>query len=465
MRKLIILLELVIFCFINQVYYGIDKGCTLRGIVTLQNSGGRPVQNVNINVFGAKPTTSDSFGMFRLVFAAKKPGDRVVLIVVKKGMEVVNRNELKVTLSSKPDDVQVRIVMCKIGERDKYAREYYDIAEQNINKNFEKIFKEIKNRNITIEEKNKKIAQLEEDKKAALAQIKDLSETFAKIDLDQASRLYKEAFAYFTKGEIDKAFATLDDAKIEEAVCQAREEKRKADESIKKSADSYVLKAQLSIIKLRFAQAENYFKKAIRLDPYNIINVGTYANFYLGQNQYNKALSLYKKALTISRDKYDRSITLNNMGNLYSDTSRFREAENAYNEALKIRRELAEKNKNAYLPYVATSLNNLGLLYIGSKRYTEAVKALNEALEIREKLAAENPDAFNIDLCDTSIPLSGLYILTSNEESIRANLNKALSMLNRAISILEKYPHVPRAQSLLEIAKKLKEMYLILVKK
>jgi tetratricopeptide (TPR) repeat protein len=120
------------------------------------------------------------------------------------------------------------------------------------------------------------------------------------------------------------------------------------------------------------------------------------------------------------------------------------------------RRELAQNNKNAYLPYVATSLHNLGLLYIGSKRYTEAVKALNEALDIREKFADENPDAFNIDLCHTLIPLSGLYILTQGEESMQSNSKKSISMLNRAIALLEKYPHVPKAQMLLETAKKLK---------
>jgi hypothetical protein len=90
---------------------------------------------------------------------------------------------------------------------------------------------------------------------------------------------------------------------------------------------------------------------------------------------------------------------------------------------------------------------------------------LNEALEIREKLAADNPDAFNIDLCSTLIPLSGLYIITSNKESMQSNSKKSISMLNRVISILEKYPHVPKAQSLLKTAKELKEMYLIFVKK
>ena len=43
-------------------------------------------------------------------------------------------------------------------------------------------------------------------------------------------------------------------------------------------------------------------------------------------------------------------MTLNNLANLYSATQRMKEAEQAYAEALAIRRKLAEANPDAYLP-------------------------------------------------------------------------------------------------------------------
>ncbi len=59
------------------------------------------------------------------------------------------------------------------------------------------------------------------------------------------------------------------------------------------------------------------------------------------------------------------------------DTQRLSEAENAYQEALKIRRELAEKNPAAYGPKLAQTLRNLANLYKANHQ-PEKVKALEE---------------------------------------------------------------------------------------
>ena len=45
--------------------------------------------------------------------------------------------------------------------------------------------------------------------------------------------------------------------------------------------------------------------------------------------------------------------TLNNLGNLYHDSQRLKEAEAAHREALDIRRQLAKTNPAAYQPDVA----------------------------------------------------------------------------------------------------------------
>jgi tetratricopeptide (TPR) repeat protein len=86
-------------------------------------------------------------------------------------------------------------------------------------------------------------------------------------------------------------------------------------------------------------------------------------------------------------------MTLNNLAILYCDTQRMGEAEKAYQEALSIRRQLAQANPEAYHPDVAMTLNNLALLYSGTQRMGEAEKALTEALTLRIELARKNPAA------------------------------------------------------------------------
>jgi len=61
------------------------------------------------------------------------------------------------------------------------------------------------------------------------------------------------------------------------------------------------------------------------------------------------------------------------------------QAEGAYNEALKIKRQLAEKNPDAFLPDVAMTLNNLGVFYETLKQYDKALDYFGEAVGYRER--------------------------------------------------------------------------------
>jgi tetratricopeptide (TPR) repeat protein len=83
---------------------------------------------------------------------------------------------------------------------------------------------------------------------------------------------------------------------------------------------------------------------------------------------------------------------LNNLAILYSDTQRMKESEQSYQEALTIRRRLAEANPEAYLPDVAVTLNNLANLYTATQRMKEAEDACDEARAILEPLWRQNPE-------------------------------------------------------------------------
>ena len=81
------------------------------------------------------------------------------------------------------------------------------------------------------------------------------------------------------------------------------------------------------------------------------------------------------------------AITLNNLGILEGTPSRLE-------EALKIYRELAQKEREIYLPYVAITLNNLGMLDSGKNRGNEARKEYAEALKMYRDLAQKEPETY-----------------------------------------------------------------------
>ena len=64
----------------------------------------------------------------------------------------------------------------------------------------------------------------------------------------------------------------------------------------------------------------------------------------------------------IAPDTPDRRDPLNNLGTIDSARNRMEAGRKEYEEAVKIYRELAEKNPENYLPEVAQMLNNLGLI-------------------------------------------------------------------------------------------------------
>ena len=82
---------------------------------------------------------------------------------------------------------------------------------------------------------------------------------------------------------------------------------------------------------------------------------------------------------------------LNNLGMFHGPQHRMEEAPKEYAEALKIGRELAQKNPDTYLSDVATMLNNLGMLHSPQHRMEEAPKEYEEALKIDRELTQKNP--------------------------------------------------------------------------
>ena len=105
-----------------------------------------------------------------------------------------------------------------------------------------------------------------------------------------------------------------------------------------------------------------------------------------------------------------------------SNLGRREEALAASQEAVDIRRRLAQTRPDAFLPDLATSLNNLGGHLSNLGRREEALAAIREAVDIRRPLAQTRPDAFLPDLANSLNNLgNGLSDLGRREEAIAAS--------------------------------------------
>ncbi len=161
-------------------------------------------------------------------------------------------------------------------------------------------------------------------------------------------------------------------------------------------------------------QALPYLKKAHRYQPGDFDYGFAYAVALQNQNQRQNAEAVYQDLLKTARSEPGKpgrvALILNNLAVLVDDdTSRRGEAEGQYQEALKIRRQLAQDNPKGYLPDVAMTLNNLAVLVTGdTRRRGEAEGQYKEALKIYRQLAQDNPAVYLPDVAMTLNNLANL---------------------------------------------------------
>jgi tetratricopeptide (TPR) repeat protein len=99
----------------------------------------------------------------------------------------------------------------------------------------------------------------------------------------------------------------------------------------------------------------------------------------------------------------------NNLGIADRDQNQMEEARREYEESLKIYRNLAQKDPETFLPYVAATLNDLGILDSDQNRMEEARKEYEESLNIYRNLAQKDPQAYLPEVAATLNNLGILY--------------------------------------------------------
>jgi protein O-mannosyl-transferase len=148
------------------------------------------------------------------------------------------------------------------------------------------------------------------------------------------------------------------------------------------------------------------------------------SNLDTGEKQMDEARRQYEEALKIRRDLAqqnpaaflpDMATTLNNLGNVNRLQNRMDTARQDYEEALRIHRQLSYQNIEPYPPDLAMALNNLGFLERVEKQTDKANAHFEEALKIYRQLARENPDTY---LPDMAMTLNNLAISEKDQNRL-----------------------------------------------
>ena len=149
----------------------------------------------------------------------------------------------------------------------------------------------------------------------------------------------------------------------------------------------------------------------------------------------------------------------NNLGIPDRDQNRMEDARKEYEESLKTYRELARKDPQTYLPYVAATLNDLVILNSDQNRMEEARKEYEESLKIYRKLAQKDPEAY---LPSVAATLNNLGILDRDKTRMKEALKTYRELAQKDPATYLLYVAITRnnlgnldsAQNLMEEARK-----------
>ena len=160
------------------------------------------------------------------------------------------------------------------------------------------------------------------------------------------------------------------------------------------------------------------------LEPDLVATLSHEGNLDTDQKRMDEARQQYEEALKIRRELAqqspaaylpDMATTLNNLGNVNRLQNRMDEARQNYEEALKIHHQLSQQNIEPYPPDLAMALNNLGFLERVEKQTDEADAHFEEALEIYRQLVRENPETY---LAEMAMTLNNLAISEKDQNRL-----------------------------------------------
>jgi tetratricopeptide (TPR) repeat protein len=375
------------------------EAATLKGFVRANELTGPPVPNVQVDAIGANATATDDSGKFTLELPARVPGEMVTLSVNKTGHVVVNEVQLRWPLPKDPDAEPLVLLLSKEDVREEMARRFYRL------KSFEAIEAAYQNRLRELKELQQataaEFAKLKTERDQAKAAAEKAAEELARLKLGQSSELYQEAMRLFLAGRVSDALNTLDADRLRQSVEESKQRKSIAEKGLADAIQAYLLRARLLTTQFRFDEAEKMYEEAMSAAPESLDAYFAYAMFNQRLNRHHKALPAYKRCEDLARrskDEIELARTLNNLGILHSAGNRMEDARKAFEEALKIRRQLAQQNPETYLRALADTLNNLGILYHDQNRVEDARKAYEEALDIYEDFAKKAPDRYGQDV-------------------------------------------------------------------
>lgn len=219
-----------------------------KGSVKEFNSGGKPIEGVQIAAMGAIATDTDGDGRFSLEFASMSPGNLISLPeIYKKGYEVVNGDSFNGWVLSEKKDMN--IVLAKAGVIDDAKNMYYEVAMANFSRKQSELVNQINQLytqgEMDAAQRRASLEELAAQSQEFMSRLDNYAEKFARINPDDLSELERNVIRLVSEGKIDEAMQLYDASGIVEDALQKMGQSKGASEDARDIVESLYRYADL----------------------------------------------------------------------------------------------------------------------------------------------------------------------------------------------------------------------------
>ncbi|MCL2291366.1 MAG: tetratricopeptide repeat protein [Bacteroidetes bacterium] len=463
-----ICLLLSAFCFLPLSAQQVQ----LKGVVTVQNSKthtgktqyvkNAEIEHVNVKNAKTKDVTGDD-GKFTLNIQGVGANTQTQIAVTLHGAYsdyvIVNEKELRdITLGRL---TPISVFICKKGDLEQRQAEMVGInmrkLEERLEKDKNRLQKELNDLRAKSDYMNVRYSEIKDSLNVisknidnAFERIKEYAKSMTLENLDDRDENYVKAYGAFSRGELDSVSYYLRDDELDlkyQKIVQLQHEAKKerelaailtesaqqkeeySENKLNELIKEWLLLARTYDMKNDYEKTMMYYEKVVYADTLNLDVFVEYAEYLYKIREFAKSEKYFQYCLAKYRElaannpNYlpDVAFTLNDLANLQRDNKEFSVALQNFEEALRMRKELAVENPKVYLKYVASTLHNLGNLHNNLNDHPEAFRHYEESLKIREELAKEDPKAH---LSNIAATLNNLAVLHVDRNELEAGMKK-----------------------------------------
>ena len=237
--------------------------------------------------------------------------------------------------------------------------------------------------------------------------------TILKMEQETQSADYKLVLQ-----EAQKALESYDSQTYQSILKHYQEDQRFAQE-LKNHANSHYLRGMDYKRNSNYKDARIQLETAVRYAPENGEYLLSYGSTLLYLSEYDEALRLFTKALSIFQaigDSENEGVTLNNIGQIYKSWGDLSTALTYLEKSLSLCQSIGDKSGEG------TMLNNMGQIYAVQNDHTKALKYLEQSLSIAKAIGDKEGEGVTLN------NLSQIY-------HTQGDLTTALTYLQRALAI------------------------------